>query len=180
MLCAIVFVKLMFLLIPPQSLKKTHTSLHCKFLLFKFTGSDHDTDTGEDVGSSNNVKDLTIYSAKIAVLVAFKASSMSDLSLKQHLIPLAKELKVKYRSRGKYEMLLPLAHTLFKNSYLVPAGDDITCNYLQLDRNHIKLVKKLGHSSSSPTSSAVPDTDNDECDEDEDDENKSDYNPFEL
>jgi hypothetical protein len=68
---------------------------------------------------------------------------MSDLSLKQHLIPLAKELKVKYRSRGKYELLLPLAHTLFKKSYLVPAGDDITCNYLQLERNHIKLVKEL-------------------------------------
>lgn len=110
----------------------------------KLTESDHDTnlDLAPDDESpvSKNLKDITLYGSKLAVLVAFDASSLSDISLKTHFIPLAKELKVKHRSMSKYEIVLPLAKALFEQKYLV--GNNGQCNYLHLTRNSIKVLKK--------------------------------------
>lgn len=144
----------------------------------QFTGSDQDTDiaSADEHQVSRDLKDITIYSSKIAVLVAFRASSLSDISLKKHLIPLAKELKIKHRSMSKYEIVIPLAKVLFEQKYLIPRENE-ECNYLHLSRKSVKLVKKLScdAKANKPVAEKEPEDNGEDESSGSDDED-----PFEL
>ena len=93
---------------------------------------------------SLSVEDISEKSAKIAILTAFKCNSLQDLSVKSDLIPIAKiakQLGVKYRSKGKRELVIPIAKALFQKGYLESAAD--TVNYKQLIRGELKVLRSL-------------------------------------
>jgi len=113
--------------------------------------------------------------------VAFQASSLSDISLKKHLVPLAKELKIKHRSMSKYEIVIPLAKALFEQKYLIPRANE-ECNYLHLSRNSVELVKTLkccGNVANKPVARKEP-KDDDEDDTSNHGSDDEDDNLFEL
>ena len=93
----------------------------------KLTDSDHDTNLDlapdDERPVSENLKDITLYGSKLAVLVAFDASSLSDISLKTHLIPLAKELKVKHRSM---RLFFPWPRLYLSRSISLETMDSVT------------------------------------------------------
>ena len=86
--------------------------------------------------------DISPKSAKIAVVTAFQSICLQDLSLKAHIIPLAKKLGLRHRSKGKYELMEPLAKELFNQGY-VKSQDDGDVNLKKLKRNMLKVCKPL-------------------------------------
>ena len=100
--------------------------------------SDSQTSTDE---SSSSVADISPKSAKIAVVTAFQSNCLQDLSLKAHIIPLAKKLGVRHRSKGKYELMVPLAKELFNQGYL-KSQDDRDVNFKILKTNILKVCIK--------------------------------------
>lgn len=80
--------------------------------------------------------DISPKSAKIAVVTAFQSNCLQDLSLKAHIIPLAKKLGVRHRSKGKYE-------ELFNQGYVKLRKDDGDVNSKKLKRNMLKVCKPL-------------------------------------
>ena len=100
-----------------------------------------DSQTSSDEPSSS-VADISPKSAKIAVVTAFQGNCLQDLSLKAHIIPLAKKLGVRHRSKGKYELMEPLAKELFNQGY-VKSQDDGDVNLKKLKRNMLKVCKPL-------------------------------------
>ena len=86
--------------------------------------------------------DISPKSAKIAVVTAFQSNCLQDLSLKAHIIPLAKKLGVRHCSKGKYELMVPLAKELFNQGYL-KSQDDGDVNFKKLKRNMLKVCKPL-------------------------------------
>ena len=99
---------------------------------------------GEELTSdehSSLVKDITSKSAKIAVVTAFQSNSLQDLSSKAHTIPLAKTLGIKHRSKGKHELMVPIAKELFVQGYLEPLDEIAEVNFKRLKRNKLKVCK---------------------------------------
>jgi len=88
------------------------------------------------------VADISPKSAKIAVVTAFQSNFLQDLSLKAHIILLAKKLRVRHRSTGKYDLMVPLAKELFNQGY-VKSQDDGHVNFKKLKRNMLKVCKPL-------------------------------------
>ena len=68
---------------------------------------------------SSSVEDISQKSAQIAIVTAFECSSLQNLSVKAHLIPIAKQLGVRYRSKGKRDLLTPIRKQLFLQGYFV-------------------------------------------------------------
>lgn len=93
-----------------------------------FTDSDTEEISDEQITEdkpSSSVEDISQKSAQIAVVTAFERSSLQDLSVKAHLIPIAKQLGVRYRSKGKRDLLTPIAKQLFLQGYLESEADPI-------------------------------------------------------
>ena len=68
---------------------------------------------------------------------------MRDIVVTKQLSPLAKELNVKYRSLGKYQICVPLAKALISKGFVeVKAEPGQKINYHCLKRSNI-VVKKL-------------------------------------
>ena len=68
---------------------------------------------------------------------------MRDIVVTKQLSPLAKELNVKYRSLGKYQICVPLAEALISKGFVeVKAEPGQKINYHCLKRSNI-VVKKL-------------------------------------
>ena len=86
--------------------------------------------------------DISPKSAKIAVVTSFQSNRLQYLSLKAHIIPLAKTLGVRHRSKGKYELMVPLAKDLFDQGYL-KSQDDGDVNFKKLKTNMLKVCKPL-------------------------------------
>lgn len=84
---------------------------------------------------SSSMDDITSYSAKVAVLSAFPKNCTQHLAVRTHSIPLAKKLGVKFCSKGKKELLMPLAKQLFKQAYL-------TCKSTSLKSVNFKHLKR--------------------------------------
>ena len=69
---------------------------------------------------------------------------MRDIVVTKQLSPLAKELNVKYRSLGKYQICVPLAKALISKGFIeVKAEPGQKINYHCLKRSNIVVVKKL-------------------------------------
>ena len=82
-------------------------------------------------------------SAKIILLVAFKANCYDNLSVKRSLVPLAKHLSVKTRGLGKYDMAIPISKELIKQGYVTPKENDQQLNYNRIKRNEIVSKKDI-------------------------------------
>ena len=76
-------------------------------------------------------------SAKIVLLVAFKANCYDNLSVKRSLVPLAKHLSVKTRGLGKYDTAIPISKELIKQGCVTPKENDQQLNYNSINRNEI-------------------------------------------
>ena len=113
----------------------------------------------EDKPSS--VEDIIEKSAKIAVIMAFERNSLQDLSVKAHLIPMAKQLGVMYWSEGKRELITPIAKQLFLQGYLESEAHPI--NFKKLKRCELKLSRPVfqDYNSSVDSSEGSPADDHD-------------------
>ena len=141
--------------------------------MFSFLLSD-ETDTEkpspEDLGEtcSVGVHDISLlsdYSAQIICAVFFKVVTFRNLSVKKHLTPAAKELHIKHRGNGKYEMANKIASELVKKKMVrVTDGASYKC----LSRDEIVVEQELelqlagqnnSDLSSSSSTMSVDDTD---------------------
>lgn len=69
---------------------------------------------------------------------------MRDIVVTKQMSPLAKELNVKNRSLGKYQICVPLAKALILNGFVeVQAEPGEKINYHYFKRSNIVVVKKL-------------------------------------
>ena len=85
---------------------------------------------------------------------------MQDIIVRKQLYPLAKQLNVKHRSLGKYQMSVPLA--LIGHGYVkVQPRVGAQINYLNLKRENIVVVKKVDVSCSQDSFSKSEDTSGD-------------------
>ena len=106
---------------------------------------------------SSSVEDISQKSAQIAVVTAFERSSLQDLSVKAHLIPIAKQLGVRYRSKGKRDLISPIAKQLFLQGYLKSEGDPV--NFIKVKRCELKVTRPIfqdGNSSIDSKSEGSP------------------------
>ena len=83
------------------SFKNMHQNLYLMLVwcvVFIPLDVDHDTDCMEENEEppSNSPQDMSPFSGKVAVLVAFKKNCLEDLTLRGHLTPLAKLFWLKY------------------------------------------------------------------------------------
>lgn len=109
---------------------------------------------------SSSVEDISQKSAQIAIVTAFECSSLQNLSVKAHLIPIAKQLGVRYRSKGKRDLLTPIRKQLFLQGYLESEADPI--NFKKLKRCELKVIRPIFQDSSIDSNSeGSPTTDHD-------------------
>ena len=80
-----------------------------------------------------SIDNMSLLSAKVVLIVAFRTTPFDCLSVRGHLQPLAKYLEVKVRGIGKYQMAIPLAKELMKQQFVGPRDGVVMINY-----NHIK------------------------------------------
>ena len=79
-------------------------------------------------------------SAVVIVLVALEANSIHNVTLKGHMIPLAKQLAIKTRSLAKYEILKPLAIQLIKQNRVVSVNNNCELDLSKIKRHQIRLA----------------------------------------
>ena len=132
--------------------------------------TDTEKPSPEDLGEtcSEGVEDISLmsdYSAQIMCAAFFKVPTFRNLSVKKHLTPAAKELGIKHRGNGKYEMAKKIATELVKKKMVrVTEG----ANYKSLSRDEIVVERELdlqlagpniSDLSSSSSTTSVDDTD---------------------
>ena len=103
----------------------------------------------------NDISHLSDYSAQIICAVIFKKATFRNLSVKKHLAPAAKELKIKHRGKGKYELALEIASGLVKKEMVcVAEGANFKC----LSRDDVVIEKELqsAESNTSDTTDSSP------------------------
>ena len=86
------------------------------------------------------VENINKGSAMLVVLVALRVNSIHNITLKGHLIHLAKKVGVKTRALGKYEMMVPLAIQLIKKNWVVSVDRDFELNFSNIKRHQIRFV----------------------------------------
>ncbi|RUA06775.1 MAG: hypothetical protein DSY43_01260 [Gammaproteobacteria bacterium] len=91
-------------------------------------------DDGESV--SLDLNDLNFNSSKVVMMTYFQVSSIRELGVKKHLLPLGKELCTKCRSFGKYEIIVKLSKMLIEKSYVIVTQGS---NFLNLKRDDVML-----------------------------------------
>ena len=62
-----------------------------------------DTSKPESTETADTVEDISNYSAQLVCAVLFRVPTFRNLSVKKHLAPAAKLLKIKTRGQGKYD-----------------------------------------------------------------------------
>jgi hypothetical protein len=76
------------------------------------------------------------------MLATFKVLSLQHLTIQNHLLPLGKVQKVKCRSQGKYEMVIPFAKALI-DAHHVEIESEGTINYKNILRKQVKVVTAI-------------------------------------
>ncbi|KAL9972462.1 hypothetical protein ACROYT_G015576 [Oculina patagonica] len=89
---------------------------------------------------SSDIDDISAHSAEVVVLKAFDALSIHFLTVKKHFYPLGKVLKVKCRSIGKYQLVVPLAKALITKGHVDIEGD---VNYKKLEKSQVKVLTDI-------------------------------------
>ena len=142
-----------------------HASWINVIICLAFTDSDTEEISDElrtEDEPSSSVKDISQKSAQIAVVTAFERSSLQDLSVKAHFIPIAKQLGVRYRSKGKRDLLTPIAKELFLQGYLESEAHPV--NFKRLKGCELKVTRRIfqdDNSSIDSNSEGSPATDHD-------------------
>ena len=109
---------------------------HHMYFHYNFTGFIVDDEEQEP---SSNVEDMSARSAETILLVFFETLSIHFLTVRKHLLPLGKALNVKCRSRGKYQLLLPLAKALVMAGHVkIKVDDGSEVNYREVSRKQVK------------------------------------------
>ena len=85
---------------------------------------------------------MNLKSARCIMLATFKVLSLQHLTVRNHLLPLGKVLKVKCRSQGKYEMIAPLAKALI-DAHHVEIESEGPINYKNILRKQVKVVTPI-------------------------------------
>lgn len=105
---------------------------------------------------------MSARSAETIILVFFETLSIHFLTVKKHLLPLGKELNVKCRSLGKYQLSIPLAKALVMAGHVKIDGEDGSeLNYREVSRKQVKKCadRELLLSQNTQTESDSPDLD---------------------
>ena len=95
-----------------------------------------------DDDPSDDIADMNLKSARCIMLATFKVLSLQHLTVRNHLLPLGKVLKVKCRSQGKYEMIAPLAKALI-DAHHVEIESEGPINYKNILRKQVKVVTPI-------------------------------------
>ena len=105
--------------------------------------------------------------------MTFKKATFRNLSVKNHLAPAAKELKIKHRGKGKYELALEIASGLVKKEMVhVAEGANFKC----LSRDDVVIEKELNlQSAESSTSDTIDSSSGSTMSVDETDSGADDY-----
>ena len=91
----------------------------------------------------------TLTNGQIICAVFFKKATFRNVSVTNHLAPAAKELKIKHRGKGKYELTLKIASELVKKKMIEVAEG---ANFICLSRNQVQELDLLSVESSSSDS----------------------------
>ena len=84
---------------------------------------------------------MNLKSARSIMLATFKVLSLQHLTVRNHLLPLGKVLKVKCRSQGKYEMVIPLAKALIDAHHVEIQSEGLI--NLNILRKQIKVITTI-------------------------------------
>ena len=85
---------------------------------------------------------MSLKSARSIMLATFKVLSLQHLTVRNHLLPLGKVLKVECRSQGKYEMVIPLAKALI-DAHHVEIQSEGLINFKNILRKQIKVITTI-------------------------------------
>lgn len=113
-----------------------------------------DTEKPKETENSENVDEISDYSAQLLCAVIFHVPAFRNLSLKKHLIEGAKLLEIKSRGCGKYELAKKIAISLV-NEVFVRIQAPI--NFRDLTREQIIIIKELQLPSPRSSSNSSPD-----------------------
>ncbi|RMX37465.1 hypothetical protein pdam_00011721 [Pocillopora damicornis] len=100
-----------------------------------------DTSLPESTETADTVEDISNYSAQLVCAVIFRVPTFRNLSVKKHLAPAAKLLKIKTRGQGKYDLAVNVAIGLVQKGYVGTTNPDV--NYKELEREQIVILKDL-------------------------------------
>ena len=100
-----------------------------------------DTSKPESTETADTVEDISNYSAQLVCAVIFRVPTFRNLSVKKHLAPAAKLLKIKTRGQGKYHLAVNVAIGLVQKGYVGTTNPDV--NYKELEREQIVILKDL-------------------------------------
>ena len=137
-----------------------HGRLLLTMCIFSFCFLIDDVDEVE-LEPSSNIEDMSAKSAETIILVFFGVVSIHFLTVKKHSLPLGKALNVKCRSKGKYQILLPLAKVLVKDGHVKIDAGDPEINYRNITRREVKRitdVELLTNQKTESDSSALDDS----------------------
>ena len=95
------------------------------------TGDNSDSELSADLA------DMSQKSARAIILAIFKVQMLQYLTVRNHLLPLGKSLKVKCRSQGKYDIIIPLAKALVQGNHVEVVAEQL--NYKNILRKHVKI-----------------------------------------
>ena len=103
----------------------------------------HFLDEKKEQPASEDIKDMSVKSARAVIMVAFGGVAVKCLTVTKHLWPLCKELKVKSRSKSKYELIKPLAIGLVEQGYIKFTTDgDENVDFVSLKSNQLVKANK--------------------------------------
>ena len=86
---------------------------------------------------------MTEKAAKTIIITAFNVCDLQMLTMKNHLIPLSKVVNVKHRSKGKYQLLLPLARKLVEAGHVKINVEADKVNYRNIKRSELEIISDL-------------------------------------
>ena len=114
-----------------------------------------DTEKPKETENSENVDEISDYSAQLLCAVIFHVPAFRNLSLKKHLIEGAKLLKIKsLRGCGKYELAKKIAISLVNEVF---GRIQAPINFRDLTREQIIIIKELQLPSPRSSSNSSPD-----------------------
>lgn len=85
--------------------------------------------------------DMSSKSARAIILVIFRVQMLQYLTVRNHLLPLGKVLKVKCRSQGKYDMIISLAKALVSGNHVEILAEQL--NYKNVLRKQVKVITNI-------------------------------------
>lgn len=118
------------------------------------TDTEKPQETDENSEPSENMDEMSDYSAQLLCAVVFHVPAFRNLSLKKHLTEAAKILQIKSRGCGKYELAKKIAISLVKEVYVRIQSP---VNFRDLTRKQIIIIKELQLPSSCASSNSSPD-----------------------